>query len=163
MTKAKLPSTPTGRKRLLTLAKLLEKDAKNKKGLKFDMGTWGVVDTDDDGKLLGKPGLNCHTTACAMGLAALSGKFARQGLRYEVDYGDINMWMKGSELYQGDGIVAAKRLFSIDNDAAMWLFGGSTSCDDAHRLKGREAELKVAKRIRNYVAGKETVSDNVSI
>src|SRR4051812_18831228 len=93
-TKATLPSTAVGRRRLLKLADLLEADAKNKKGVKFDLeviaqrsvpntDVYGFEDSDflpDD-----TVPIDCGTTACAFGLAALSGVFRRQGLSYTID------------------------------------------------------------------------------
>ena len=54
------------KKRLLKLADLLEADAKNKKGIKFDY--WATANLADP-----KEPISCGTSACAMGLAALSG------------------------------------------------------------------------------------------
>lgn len=139
------------KQRLLKLAALLEADAKNRKGLKFDLGTWGESQKDTP------VAVACHTTACAMGLAALSGAFARQGLTYKVSKvseGDKFLALRQYiNIRHGDFVddEAAASLFGIEMHEAVWLFlpeyyKGTT--------KGREGELKVAKRIRDFVAGK---------
>lgn len=69
--------------RLLKLVKLLRENAKNRKGAKFNLTSWGIraenfVDARD------KPvPVDCGTSACAFGLAAISGAFKRAGLSYE--------------------------------------------------------------------------------
>ena len=123
------------KKRLLKLADLLEADAKNKKGIKFDMGTWGVTEYGN---------LSCGTQACAMGLAALSGAFKRQGLRAEIYFGDVTV-----HFGEYEGFAAASELFGISGGDACWLF--SSSYYDGAMI-GAKAECIVAKRIRAFVA-----------
>lgn len=127
------------KRRLLKLADLLEADAKNKNGIRFDLGDWGTIDDETSP-------LSCGTTACAMGLAVVSGAFKRAGLRAFSGV-DLTPVMPGDAI----GVAAAANLFGISYDAADWLFtpsyyGGYT--------KGSVVELKVAKRIRDFVAGK---------
>jgi hypothetical protein len=125
------------KRRLLKLAELLETDAKNKKGIKFDMSTWGEVDNPD------KP-ISCGTSACAMGLAAMSGAFKRAGLGYKIDgFGSLTVNMNG----KGDGIYSAEKLFDITSDEAEFLFIWTEG-------EGAKGERAVAKLIRNFVAGK---------
>ena len=67
------------KRRLLKLAAMLQADAKNKKGIQFDIGTVGRPSTDiftpfDASKPIP---LDCGTTACAMGLAVISGEFKK--------------------------------------------------------------------------------------
>lgn len=133
------------KRRLLKLADLLEKDAKNKKGIKFDMTDWGTM---FDVK---KP-LSCDTRACAMGLAALSGAFKRQGLTYgfvmsgdEHDVGctRINFEYKGRRT---NGFSAAERLFEISMREAEYLFSPGNFDD-----RGGKGEREAAKRIRDFV------------
>ena len=63
------------KRRLLKLADLLEADAENKTGVQFDLKGWGHSHDDDT-----PVAVSCGTTACAMGLAVLSGAFADAGL-----------------------------------------------------------------------------------
>jgi hypothetical protein len=137
-------SRRTGNARLLKLAKLLEDDAKRKKGICFDLGTWGrIKDTE-------KP-LSCGTTACAMGLAALSGAFKRQGLKWKtrgtnciIDIGYGNTW---------NPMIAAAHLFGIELYQVNYLFirtWGMSMC------VGAEGERAVAARIRKFVAERAT-------
>jgi hypothetical protein len=131
------------KRRLLKLAKLLEDDARNKKGVKFDLGDWGETKTE-------KPELSCGTTACAIGLACISGAFKKQGFTYS------------------DGFIRSGWIAPVYRDANEW----GAVCDffelnlsDAHSLfldtsypnklrTGAAAERAVAKRIRDFVAGK---------
>lgn len=135
--------------RLLKLADLLETDANKKTGIKFDMGTWG----ETAGK---NPKVSCGTRACAMGLAAISGVFKRQGLNYYVDYYEVFntadvMIGFGRDKICG-GFDAAMKLFDIDEDASQFLFNDASY--EKYQQTGKRAELAVAKRIRDFVAGK---------
>lgn len=76
----------TGKRRALKLADLLEKDAKNKKGIRFDLSTVFTATALEEGKDIPSdyvPEVSCGTTACAMGLAAISGEFKRAGLSFQ--------------------------------------------------------------------------------
>lgn len=133
------------KKRLLRLADLLEADAKNKKGVKFDLGTWGRS-TDEDVPAI----VSCGTTACAMGLAAISGRFKRAGLFNK--YGD-GSWsilpaMKSGAL----GLDAAVELFDIRTRDAEFLFLENEY--PRGKTEGAIGERFVAKRIRKFVADK---------
>jgi hypothetical protein len=129
------------KRRLLKLADLLEADAKNKKGVKFDMGNWGW--TDD-----AKNPLSCGTSACAMGLAALSGKFKRAGLTYKFHGPALHFCWNGRDI---DGIEAAEQLFEIDSSDAWDFFLPKEGEPD----EGAKAERALAKRIRKFVAAAE--------
>jgi hypothetical protein len=135
--------------RLLKLADLLEADAARPDGIKFDLGTWGRWRNGE------APSLSCGTTACAMGLAALSGSFAEDGLTYAIEwlpdrtiggYGGISV--KFDDQYNLD---AAAQLFGITGEAADFLF-----VPDAYDVTpvGAEGECVVAQRIRDFVAGR---------
>lgn len=134
------------RRRLLKLADLLEADAKNKNGIKFDLGTWGASSEINE-----PVGVRCGTTACAMGLATISGAFKRAGLVNR--YGQFSWAIMPSMVGSGaEGLEAATELFDIDYDAANFLF-----IDDSYprnKTEGAAAERFVAKRIRDFVAGK---------
>lgn len=139
--KMKLPSTAVGRKRLLKLADMLETDASNKSGIRFDFTNWGYV---GDAQNM----VSCGTSACAMGLAAVSGAFRRQGL-------DCRIKQDGAiEIIFGktkSPIRASARLFHISEGQATRLFALSLGLSYLH---GARAERAVAKRIRDFVAGK---------
>lgn len=87
----------TGKRRLLKLADMLEADAKNKKRIKFDLDFVGEPSSGEErmahwvGKIKWKPEVSCGTTACAMGLASISGEFKKAGLSYSVA-GDGYLW-----------------------------------------------------------------------
>lgn len=142
------------KKRLLKLADLLDADAKNKKGAAFDLNAWAMK-KDDDGvfsRWLFQPGesveVNCNTAACAWGLAAISGAFKREGVGYKVACcGVLSPTFKGKEDFD-----AAVKFFAISVSAAGFLF----EPDQYPRAKrrGAIAERYVAKRIRDFVAGK---------
>lgn len=126
------------KKRLLKLADLLEADARNKNGIKFDFLDWGKV---RDPK---KP-TSCGTTACAMGLAAISGAFKRAGLTFE----PANQLIAFKGEY--GAVLGAMKVFDLNLEDASFLFTDTDGLDD---LQGAKAERAVAKRIRRFVAGK---------
>ncbi len=129
-------------KRLLKLADLLEADATNKKGIKFDLGGWGSAR-----KKKRTVDMSCGTTACAMGLAVLSGEFEKYGLFNVRDDNTICPAMKTGEV----GFGAATALFGISNVHAEWLFyAGYYLPEEWTKSRG---ERTVAKRIRDFVAG----------
>jgi hypothetical protein len=132
------------KRRLLKLADLLEADAKNKKGIKFDLGTWGNSDDDE-------VSVSCGTTACAMGLAVVSGAFKRAGLtnHYSDNADSICPRFDGYV-----GFAAAAALFDIEYNAATFLFEDTFYPE--HKKRGAAGERYVAKRIRDFVAGKVT-------
>lgn len=135
------------KRRLLKLADLLEADAKNKKGIKFDLSTWGC---SEDAPV----SISCGTTACAMGLAVVSGAFKRAGLQnYYEDGSRICPYYKGK-----DGFDAAAALFEISAGAADFLF--SRDRYPSYKRIGAAGEKFVAKRIRDFVAGKVAPSND---
>jgi len=144
-----------GKRRLLKLADMLEADAKNKKGMKFDIGTVGYTCDETT-----KPTLSCGTTACAMGLAAISGKFKRAGLSYSFqgDHMSISTTMYGTVVSYID---AAIQLFDISFLEAGLLFSPGHYPDD--KSEGAKGEREVAKRIRRLVAGKPIVKEEECI
>jgi len=150
MSKVQLPSTPRGRERLLRLAKLLESNARNKKGARFDYSDWGSV--VDPGQ---KPKMNCGTTACALGLAAISGRF--RGLGYYIapsdSYIQIGLNLPGYDPRKGDTehIAVGAKYFEITHDESYHIFGGNVECGGP---TGAKAELAVATAIRQFVKGK---------
>lgn len=140
--KLELPSTAVGRRRLLKLAGLLEADAKNKTGIKFDLAIWGSAEGEG-------AAVSCNTTACAMGLAVASGAFIRAGLRPMPKSGRLV-----PRVGRLIGFDAAARLFSITNIESEWLF--MDDYYDWSETRGARGERAVAKRIRGFVAGRAT-------
>jgi hypothetical protein len=116
-------------KKLKKLANLLRKDAVNPEGIQFDMHDWGAVSNPR------KP-MSCGTTACAMGLAAISKTF--KGLDYDPQSADF--YWKGAPIY---GIDAAMHLFGLTYNQAVTLFSGG----GMKRSTGGEAEKEEARRI----------------
>jgi len=148
-------------KRLLKLADLLEADADNPEGIKFNMGTWGQAEEGT------KLALSCGTEACAMGVAALSKAFHKQGLRYKttkiIEYdrrGKVHHIVEleiyhVDALHDDDPILAAAHLFGISQNEANKLFMPSGDSPN----KGKRAEKKVASKIRAFVTSKLNESD----
>lgn len=135
------------KKRLLKLADLLEADAKNKKGIKFDLGMIG--ESSDWMAETFEPKVDCGTTACAMGLAAISGAFKGAGLSYKVTGNAIDTTMNGRRTSY---IRSACRVFEITYREANYLFSPYWYFKSIPR--GSAGEIKVAKLIRDFVAGK---------
>ena len=133
------------KRRLLKLADLLDADAKNKKGVQFDLTTWaGKV--SKRGEL---PEVSCGTQACAMGLAVISGAFKRAGLTALYDKNYIGLgYAVIPKFGRKAGYAAAESLFDISAQQARHLFS------PAHyeNRKGAKAEMAVAQRIRQLVA-----------
>ena len=134
----------TGKNRLLKLAALLEADAKNKKGVKFDLGIWGRSDDPE----LTPVSVSCGTTACAVGLAVVSGAFKRSGL-----YNTADLPGRISPSFDNRvGFDAVEAFFDLTGEEAGFLFS-----DDFYPVSfrtGAKGERFVAKRIRQFVAGK---------
>lgn len=143
------------KRRLLKLAAMLQADAKNKKGIQFDIGTVGRPSALGTFFEARKPVvLDCGTTACAMGLAALSGEFKKAGLTYKIDKGwlqqQIMLKWKGREL---DYDKAAMNLFNITTDQANYLFSPWTY--PWAKRTGAKGEREVVRRIKRVIAGKK--------
>lgn len=143
---------------LLKLADMLEADAANPTGLKFDLGVIVELDTlpvSADYKIP----MSCGTSACAMGLAMLSGQFEKLGyiirrLQDEVDIAEIDPTWDGKIV---TFVHAAKQLFEITDEQAVWMF----SPDYYDRTpQGAEGELRVAQRIRGLVKHGDVYDDN---
>lgn len=133
------------KKRLLKLADLLEQDAKNKKGIKFDMRTWGMAVDEET------VGHSCGTVACAMGLAVVSGIFKEDGLCNA--YGEVHLGKTFAthimpKFAGHTGFDAAALLFGIHIQDAHHLFS-----DGAYEgeVTGAKGERRVAERIRKFV------------
>lgn len=124
---------------LMRLVKLLEADAKNPNGLRFDMGTWGHSDA---GPIL----QSCGTTACAMGLAVISGAFSKEGLKNEFKNKPRKVAPVMPDGSTGYGAAAA--LFDIDYCEADYLFSPTAYRDE---VIGARGERLVARRIRKFV------------
>jgi hypothetical protein len=131
------------KQRLLKLAGLLEKDAKRKTGVKFDLKYWGTTE-----KIKDLTEANCNTTACAIGLACVSGEFKRAGLDFRVEgNGAIVPMFEGD-----DEFGAVNGFFEIDQDESLFLF--SDKSYPKKERAGAIGERAVAQRIRDFVGMK---------
>jgi hypothetical protein len=145
------------KRRLLKLADLLNADASNRKGLKFDLDYVGtsaqsIEDTVAVPKDY-KPGLDCGTAGCALGLAALSGAFKRPtqdcaGLYFKASDSGIELTVNGVPGFWFE--EAGAQAFDIMRAESKFLF--SPEYYDGPQ-KGAKGERRVAKRIRDFVAG----------
>lgn len=142
MSKTKLPSTAVGRRRLLKGAALLEADAKNKSGIKFDFGVVGYVGHHE------KP-LSCGTVGCALGLFGVSGAFKKQGLSCAFR-GDGGILLTFGD--SRDTFVSAGQFFHLSEEESEFLFAQADGLPN--NGIGARAERAVAKRIRDFVAGR---------
>lgn len=152
MARAKKVSKRTGKRRLLKLADLLLENAKNEEGVKFDIGMVCELNWEQPACFNPKAPveLNCNTTACAMGLASISGAFKRSAkLSYKIE--GLQIW----NTIHGRIVnfeIAAMRVFGVTKKEALWLFGPVSYPSDLKR--GAKGEREVARRIKRIVAGK---------
>lgn len=136
------------KERLLRLAALLERNAANPKGVKFDLGIWAK-------DISGEKKLDCGTTACAVGLACISGEFAAEGLTWRPRCWNERLIEDCDEIVPKYGNLisgaAVEVFFDIDEHQFTWLFLPESYPEGN---TGAEAERAVARRIRRFVAGK---------
>lgn len=155
---------PLHPERLETLAVMLIADANNAKGVKFDLTQWVAPSKRSPFAQNGYgyvtepklPAIDCGTSACAMGLAVLSGKFEPFGLKVHwFERGGIvgvpTYYVPHPECNGRQGFGAAAELFGISAEDARYLFDPDSYDDD--NQKGAKAELAVAERIRYLNAG----------
>lgn len=133
------------KKRLLKLADLLEADAKNKKGVKFDLVSWGENRNVDPDRPVP---VSCGTTACAVGLACISGAFKDEGLTYA--RGSVAKKLIVPVFDNDRGLWAAQNFFEIGYGEFDKLFTDTSY--PKNQRKGAVGERAVAKRIREMVA-----------
>lgn len=144
------------KRRLLKLAGLLEANAKNRKGAKFDLAYWGTVEKAEEL-------MSCGTTACAAGLAAISGAFKRQGLSYRLEKRafsegfNIEITLNGlcvDDMENGTNgsFISVQKFFDLTIREGEFLF----LPNKYPGLPTKEAagEFIVAQRIRQFVDGK---------
>lgn len=143
------------KKRLLKLSDLLIADAKNKKGVQFDLGLWGQVSALPQGEKPRIIKVDCGTQACAIGLACITNAFKRSGFTYDVTSKDNGSGNNIRPLFgKYRNFDAVEKFFEINRSEAEFLF-----LDNKYNVsRGAESERKVAKRIRDFVAGKVSPS-----
>lgn len=147
------------KKRLLKLAKLLEKDADNEKGIKFDLAQWAAPSEQDTfGKKKKVVPVSCETTACAVGLACISGAFKDEGLKHSYVTGYSEGWILVPKFGTERNFDAVISFFDITRHEADYLF--SRDYYPESKTKGAKGERYVAKRIRKFV---ETGKSNTKI
>lgn len=146
--------------RLKRLVKLLRADAKNPNGVKFDLTSWAVPSGEEAFKTPKRTvPVSCGTTACAFGLAAISGEFKEEGLRYSYYTRHAGYMLEpsicqGGEVYTGFGAACA--LFDIDDDEAEYLF--DPKCYESVP-QGAKGELLVARRIEDFIRNNGDIPD----
>lgn len=117
------------------LAMMLRADADDESGVRFDYSEWGSVGDES------RP-MSCGTTACALGLAAVSGKFP--GLGFVADgRRSINFTWQGVHVPASE---AAKRAFGTTDHQFGQLFLPSPG----EEIHGAVAELAVAAKLEAY-------------
>lgn len=142
------------KKRLLKLADLLEADAKNKKGVKFDLAVIAAPAKEEGCYFYSsfgrgaKPEMNCGTAACAVGLATLHPTFNRMGLTYYYNKSDEFQPKFGK--HRGWG-KAERKFFDLNEHESAFLF---VHYSYPTRPEGAKGERAVARRIRSFAAGK---------
>lgn len=144
--------------RLLKLRDLLLADAANAKGVQFDLAHWAAPSDAKDHMFKEEPKkpipVSCGTSACALGLAVISGAFKRAGLfaNFEKRFDGIVMEpaIKDDRGRVLDSFDAACLLFGISQRQAFYLFAPDRYPKD--KRKGAVGERYVAKRIEKLLA-----------
>lgn len=134
--------------RLSRLADLLERYDGAPNAPAFDLENWGSVTVKRRG-FLWLQKAECHTHACAVGLACLSGAFAADGLTFKLDP-DINGGLE-PVFASHAGYPAVQAFFGLTEKQAANLFSVD-AYDGATR--GPEAAKAVAARIRALIVPK---------
>lgn len=160
--------------RLRKLEQLLRDDAKNEKGVKFNLAVWASPSQTTPGlggyareKWVDKvePSVSCGTTACALGLAAISGVFKDEGLDYrvyeagsEVDENGVKRQLFILEPDHGghSGFEAGQSFFDLTYSQSHFLFDPA-AYDDIP--KGAAGEIIVADRIAGLINGDYDTDD----
>lgn len=129
---------PINIKRLQHLVEILRKPLPKWKGkdIQFNLDSFGRM--------------NCNTTACACGLAAMDPKFRKMGLSYKLDtVGDTDAMLEGVLTmhlkYKGlRNIDAAQKFFGLEtSEQFSYLF-----IDDSY---SRGNQYDVAQRIEKFI------------
>ena len=128
--------------RLSRLADLLERDAEVTS--RFDLTDWGTFETKRTG-FLGLKKVSCNTTACAVGLACISGEFEADGLDYRVTRDNQLV----PEYAGAANFAAVNRFFGLEQADSNYLFYVD-SYEGATR--GPAAAKAVSARLREFVA-----------
>lgn len=163
------------KERLLRLADLLEADAANPNGVKFDLRGWAIPskhleawdslwafrEKNPDHLRFFEPAaevqVSCGTAACAMGLAVISGAFLNEGLSYEIDLSDgqLSPVFTDERGLRHASWAAAIEFFDLKDSDGDYDWGAANHLFDATEYEpshGAEAELEVARRIRAMCA-----------
>lgn len=142
--------------RLLRLADLLEANANNPTGAKFDLGVWAAKDgygsdlTFEEikdfriGEGVDVVPVDCGTVVCAVGLAAISGVFKDEGLGWKISASELVPTFEDH-----DGFDAVNEFFDLTYDQSEFLFSGHNY--ELNERKGKVGELAVTERIREFV------------
>lgn len=134
--------------RLTRLADLLEKYEESDTDPQFSLDAWGRSEITRRGALWWRTELVCHTQACAVGLACLSGAFASDGLSWRQEGNNIiPIFRTGA--YQVAEWKAVEEFFGLTATQAERLFDGG-AYDGA--IYGPDAAKLVAKHIRALIA-----------
>lgn len=127
--------------RLGRLAGLLEQYTETPKGPRFDLCGWSHCDYRRGG-FLWLQTVECGTTACAVGLACLSGEFIKDGLGF-VRFAGVMLPTYAGE----DNWPAIESFFGLNEDQSRALFS-----EDAYKVsRGPVAAAAVAHRIRRMI------------
>ena len=134
----KKPELPIGHRRLLVLARFLER---NVRAANFDMGAWGYAKRQDIHA--------CGSSACALGWATQIPEFHKSGLQgdwQETIPGAFSLVIKywdAEEQRRYFESEAARQFFGLSNWQTQKLF---------FRQIGHVKKTEVARNIRRFVA-----------
>lgn len=140
--------------RLLVLAGALEANAKNPKGMRFDLDTWlegpGTPWYTPWGSLP-EPARNCGTVGCAVGLAMLIPALQADGLNQL--HSNPRRRGRWPEFGFDKEWAAVEKFFGLNEEESKKLFRSDRYPVNSP-TKGAAAEVMVAERIRSVVANR---------
>lgn len=147
------------RERLEKFAALLEADANDPQGATFNLRGWAGTFNSKTGpnwtfdKITDQIPINCGTTACALGLAAISGIFKDEGLTFRIGHEGnlLPVYLDPSKSKMWMGYEAAQKFFDISSNTAYRLLSPDYYPETLQ--DGSASELEVARRIRLLLSG----------
>lgn len=94
---------------------------------------------------------SCGTSACAFGLAAISGAFKKDGLYYNQQRYPHSKPFTLNGRSVTDNLKAGAQFFGLTENQAIGLFGGSHAVGTTYCLDGPASAIYVAEKIERLI------------